>query len=399
MPARAAYAVACAVLCTSPFAHGAAAGKALRANVDAVIKPVMAAYDIPGMAIAVTVNGTSSFFQYGVASRASGASVGPDTLFELGSVSKTFTATLATYAAEQGLLSLDDHPGAYLPQLRGSPLDQATLRDFGTYVAAGLPLQAPDDLADTAQALTWLQTWQPTAAPGKSRQYSNPSIGVLGLATAAAMHARFTDAEQALFAQLGLRHTYIDVPASAQANYAWGYNKANQPIRVTPGPFDAEAYGVKSTAADMLRFVEANIDPHRLPGPVGRAIEGTHAGHVAVGPMTQGLGWEQYAYPTTLARLLEGNAPEMALDPHSVEPIVRAPAVLFNKTGSTNGFGSYVLFIPAKKIGIVMLANRNYPNAARVEAAWKILGQLEAMNKMSFPLARKSATMAPLFGE
>ena len=96
--------------------------------------------------------------------------------------------------------------------------------------------------------------------------------------------------------------------------------------------------------------------------------------------MVQGLGWEQYPYPVTLERLLEGNSQSMLMEANPAR-LLRAPrepvkSTLFNKTGSTAGFGSYVLFVPEKKIGIVMLANRNYPIPARVKAAYAILQQL-----------------------
>ncbi|MCY1233801.1 Beta-lactamase [compost metagenome] len=52
--------------------------------------------------------------------------------------------------------------------------------------------------------------------------------------------------------------------------------------------------------------------------------------------------------------------------------------MLVNKTGSTNGFGAYVVFVPAKRIGLVMLGNKNMPVPARVEAAYHILTVLDA---------------------
>lgn len=368
--------------CFLPLSSRAADDTArIRAVVDSAIRPLMAEHDVPGMAVAVTVDGKSMFFNYGVASREKNTPVSEATLFEMGSISKLFTGTLASYAQVIGQLSLDDHPGQYMAQLKGSALDKASLLHLVTYTAGGLPLQFPDEVSDHAQTVAYFRQWQPDAAPGAQRRYSNPSIGLFGHITALAMKTDFTAAMQTLLLpQLGLNHSYIRVPEAAMADYAWGYNRANKPVRVNPGPFADEAYGVKSTSADMLRFVQANIDPRWLNDAMRRAVEGTHVGYFEVGTMVQGLGWEQYPYPVSLARLLAGNSVTMITEPNGARPLdqprTRPAQTLFNKTGSTGGFGGYVAFVPEKKIGIVMLANRNYPIPARVTAAHAILEQL-----------------------
>jgi beta-lactamase class C len=93
--------------------------------------------------------------------------------------------------------------------------------------------------------------------------------------------------------------------------------------------------------------------------------------------MTQDLIWEQYAYPVTLDALLQGNSATVILNPTPVQPIVppQAPIenVWINKTGSTSGFGAYVAFVPQQRLGIVLLANKNFPIDERVRAAYRIL--------------------------
>jgi len=54
-----------------------------------------------------------------------------------------------------------------------------------------------------------------------------------------------------------------------------------------------------------------------------------------------------------------------------------APLTL-DKTRSANGFGAYVIFIPADRLAVVLLANKNYPISARVSAAYQILTRLNA---------------------
>lgn len=358
----------------------------VREVVDRTIHPVMAQHALPGMAIAVTVDGQAMFFNYGVASKQGGTPVSENTLFELGSISKVFTATLALYAQDLGKLSLDDHPGKFAPQLKGSAIDKASLLELGTYTAGGLPLQFPDAVSDGRKVAGYFRQWKPDALPGTQRRYSNPSLGLFGHVTALALETGFADVmERQLLPALGLKHTYVRVPQAAMGSYAWGYDMQGEPVRVGPGVFAEEAYGVKSTAADMIRFVQANIEPARLSGPVRRAVEGTHTGYFQVGGMVQGLGWEQYRSPVTLPLLLQGNSEKVIREANAASrlspPLAPALHTLFNKTGSTRGFGAYVAFVPDRGIGIVMLANKNYPIPARVAAAHAILEELAKISQ------------------
>jgi beta-lactamase class C len=340
----------------------------------------MGQHDVPGMAVGVTIGGRQHVFSYGVASRETKNPVTPDTLFEIGSVSKPFTATLLGYAQALGQLSLDDRIGKHLPELRGSAIDTVSLLNLATYTAGGLPLQFPAEVANATDLSAFLKQWKPSAAPGTQRRYSNPSIGLAGHVAATAMKRPFADLmEKELLPKLGLSRSYIRVPAGEAGRYAWGY-RAEKPVRVTPGVLAIEAYGVKSTATDMLRFVEANLRPETLDGPTRRAVEGTHVGYFRVGEMVQGLGWEQYPYPVPLEKLLAGNSTPMTWEPQPATelkpPNGPSEPTLFNKTGSTNGFSAYVAFVPARRIGIVMLANRNVPAPARIAAAHAVLEQL-----------------------
>lgn len=372
--------MALAWACLLPFAAHAADDAAVRAAADRAIRPLMDEYGVPGVAVGVTVDGRTLFFNYGLASKEEGKPVTEHTLFELGSISKTFAATLALYAQAQGRLSLDDHPGKYLAELKGSAIDKATLLHLGTYTAGGLPLQFPDGIAGERGMLAWFGAWKPDAAPGMQRRYSNPSIGLLGHATAAALGVDFGEAaDRQLFPALGLGETFAQVPQQAMGRYAWGYDQHNAPVRVRRDVADVQAYGIKSTAADMIRYLQANIEPARLAGPARRAVEGTQLGYYQVGEMAQGLGWEQYRPPVTLERLLAGNAAGIVFEPNPATPLApqaAPPGTLFNKTGSTRGFGAYAAFAPSHKVGIVILANKNLPIPARITAAQAVLAVL-----------------------
>lgn len=350
------------------------------ANIRQAVEQVMHEYNVPGIAVAVSNHGRRTFYNFGVASKVTCKAVTSDTFFEIGSVSKTFTATLATYAEAIGRLSLDDSPARYVPELGNSDLDKVNLIQLGTHTAGGFPLQVPDLVTNPEQLMGYFKSWRPQYAAGSARTYANPSIGLLGMVAAMAMHQPFKTAiERQLFPRLGLHDSYIDVPAAKMVNYAQGYDKADVPVRVNPGMLADEAYGVKTTARDLIHFVEINIDPSRLDDTIRDALRATRIGYFKLGAMTQDLIWEQYDEPVRLNDLLEGNSAKVAYQTNAVETIVpprpAAQAVWVNKTGSTNGFGAYVAFLPQQQAGVVILANKNFPIEARVRLAYQILGR------------------------
>ncbi|WP_312544202.1 class C beta-lactamase [Pantoea eucalypti] len=348
--------------------------------VKAAIEPLMEQQAIPGMSVAVLYKGRAQFVNLGVADLASGRQVTENTLFELGSVSKTFTGTLAGILIRNGDIRLNDPVQKYWPQLTGEQWRPVRMLHLATYTAGGLPLQLPDEVTDQASLLRFYQEWQPKASPGTLRQYSNASIGLFGSLMVKG------DYEQAMarnvFQPLRLTRTYITVPPSMMLDYAWGY-KNGQPVRVSPGMLDAEAYGVKSTARDMLTFMQANVDPNRLSSGntvLRNAIRTAQSRYFKIGSFWQGLGWEIYDLPATADTIISDSDNGVALQPrpatllNPVGPSLNASWV--HKTGATNGFGAYIAFIPEQNSGIVMLANKNYPNPLRIKAAWQFLQAL-----------------------
>jgi beta-lactamase class C len=373
-----------AIACTIATASHAADDQKdrIKTAVDHAMAPVIAHNGIRGMAVGIVDGDEHYVFNYGVASTETGKPVTNETLFELGSVSKTLTATLASYAQVRGYLSLSDPTSRFLPSLQNSPFGNVTLLNLGTHTPGGLPLQVPDNISNNEQLMQYFKAWQPAYAAGTHRTYANPSIGTLGLIAAKSMGQDFDGLMQGqLFPTLGMKDTYIKVPAAKMPDYAQGYTKDGAPIRMAPGVLSSEAYGIKTTAADMNRFVEANMNLIRVNEKLQHAIANTHIGYFKAGPMTQDLIWEQYPYPVTLESLLSGNSPAMIFNATPVTemkpPQEPQNNVWINKTGSTNGFGAYIAFIPQKRLGIVILANKNFPIDERVTAAYRILTSLE----------------------
>ena len=351
---------------TTPAIAGEAPADRLKALVDAAVQPVMKANDIPGLAVAISLKGEPHYFSYGLASKEDGRQVTPETLFEIGSVSKTFTATLAGYALAQDKMRLDDRASQHWPALQGSRFDSISLLDLATYTAGGLPLQFPDSVQkDQAQIRDYYRQWQPTYAPGSQRLYSNPSIGLFGYLAARAWASR----SNGLWSSKCSRHWASNRPTSTCPRRRWRSTPRATARTTAPTgrsrPAGCRRLRVKTSAADLLRFVDANLHPERLDRPWAQALDATHRGYYKVGDMTQGLGWEAYDWPISLKRLQAGNSTPMALQPHRIARLPAPQALegqrLLNKTGSTNGFGAYVAFVPGRDLGLVIPPTATIP--------------------------------------
>ena len=355
--------------------------KQLAEVVERTVTPLMNAQAIPGMAVAVIYQGQPHYFTFGKADVAANKPVTPQTLFELGSISKTFTGVLGGDAIARGEIALGDPVAKYWPELTGKQWQGIRMLDLATYTAGGLPLQVPDEVTDTASLLRFYQNWQPQWKPGTTRLYANASIGLFG---ALAVKPSGMSYEQAMttrvFNPLKLDHTWINVPKAEEAHYAWGYREGKA-VHVSPGMLDAEAYGVKTNVQDMASWVMVNMKPDSLQdNSLRKGLTLAQSRYWGVGAMYQGLGWEMLNWPVDAKTVVEGSDNKVALAPLPARE-VNPPAPPVNaswvhKTGSTGGFGSYVAFIPEKQLGIVMLANKSYPNPARVEAAYRILSAL-----------------------
>ena len=132
----------------------------------------------------------------------------------------------------------------------------------------------------------------------------------------------------------------------------------------------------------MTKWMQVNLDSNMvksrtLQQGIGLSQQGYY---YTENKIYQGLGWEMYDYPVNEELVIRNSSNDVALMAKDIMQIkpehMNRHKFFIHKTGATNGFSAYVAFIPSKKIGIVMLANKNFPNTERVKAAFSILNTL-----------------------
>lgn len=221
----------------------------------------------------------------------------PDTVYEIGSVTKTMTSLLFADALDSGLLRPDTAVGSLL-DLDGSDAAVVTLEELASH-RSGLPRIASnvkDRISATAAVIRHRNPYtvdlpgllvQAEVAKGVARgkfSYSNLGAALLGQAVAAHRAATYPDLlHRHLFSPLGMRHSSIplvtgDLPQDAPTGWD-ARGRAEQPW--TMGAY-APAGGVRSTPDDMARYAQALLDD-AAPGAAALTPRWDAGGHGRVG--------------------------------------------------------------------------------------------------------------------
>lgn len=326
----------------------------------------------PGLVIAtVDARGEACYQALGSAQAGAAEPLNSHSLFEIGSVTKLFTALSLAQLAEQGQLSLTASFRALLSQ--APPVKhterEISLQDLATH-SSGLPRLpanfSPANPQDPYADYSFTQLWNflrddGVSAPVGSRYtYSNLGYGLLGLALSTSQGETYAEMiERLVIRPLGLRETAIALNAGQQQRLVRGH-VGLQPVPYWNGGLLAGAYALHASAADLTRFVAAAM---HVPGqPLAKAFTLSETPLFRVSDQLQvGLGWHL---------LGTGDA-----------------QICFHN-GETAGFRSYVGFSASRRQGVVMLAN-----AASLPVDDLALHLLQPQHPLPHP--RREITLSP----
>lgn len=285
--------------------------------------------------------GRRRLFQYGRAAGDGSAPVGPNTVFEIGSVTKTFTASLLADMVKRGEVSLDDPVAKYLPpeaHLASHGRD-ISLLDLATQ-SSGLPgmptnfrpKNADDPYADYGppQLYAFLSSYTPPRDPGAMYEYSNLGVGLLGYALsrrAGTSYERLL--QERILLPLGMSDTHLTLTPDMR-RLAAGHNRDGDPVPNWRFDALAGAGALRSTLNDMLTFLAANLDG--ASKPLGATLQATHGSR----------------RPTTLPNTTVGLTWHI-LHAHDTDIVWH--------NGETAGYHSFIGFDPSRHVGVVILSN------------------------------------------
>ena len=292
-----------------------------------------------GLAAVLYEKGTTRIVTAGVV-RAAGTPIAKDTEFEIGSVTKTFTSLLLADMVVRGEASLDDAVTRHLPAAKGLARDgkPVTLAQLATHTSGLPPMPrnfTPANRADPyadydgGKLVAFLSQDVLDSAPGREYRYSNLGAATLGYALTASRGGYAKVLRERILEPLAMADTTLALTPSQQARLATGHDA--RLAAVPPWQLDAfaGAGGLRSTPADMAKYLKAAIEPATSPlAPAFMLAEAPRVDGLS-GSLRIGLAWH----------------------------IMGESRTIVWHNGQTGGFASMIAFDPAAREGVVVLSN------------------------------------------
>ena len=317
---------------------------ALLARVDRLAAADMATYGVPGIAVAVTsADGETVVRTYGLANAEASLPVQADTLFEIGSIGKTFTAIVISQLADERRLDLQAPVATALPWFEMPVVGRAvTFHDLLSHTA-GIT-SGIDGTPEAAFQVHALRDRTPGSAPGERYAYSNLGFKVLGLVIEALEGLTYPEVvRRRVLEPLGMRQTEPAITNAIRPRVAVGYayeqddriGHLGHPLVPATWLETATADGsIASTAGDMAKLARMLL--RRGEGPRGRLLSEAAFARMA-GPHTRPSPDFGYGYGL-MTRVLDGRT-------------------FIGHTGGMIGFVAGVQVEPASGLGVVVLEN------------------------------------------
>lgn len=297
-----------------------------------------------GIVIGVYDHGQSKVFAYGAAQ--------PDSIFEIGSITKTFTGLILAQMVQQKKVSLEDPVRTLLPAGTVPKPDgpEITLVDLATQ-HSGLPRMPdnfhPGDASNPYADYHAAQMYEYIAKHGVARPadaaflYSNLGVGLLGQALAVRAGVPYAElVKTEVTGPLHMDDTAVTIRPSQQKRLIQGHDAAGH----AQGRWDLDAFAgagaLVSTGADMLKYLEANLHPEKIGA--GAAAGSPSATMSAA-----------FAIDHQLRAPVSGSA-KIAL-----AWLYNEDTHIFFHDGGTGGYTSFAAFMPNDDRAIVVLYNRS----------------------------------------
>jgi CubicO group peptidase (beta-lactamase class C family) len=341
-------------------------------SLDAAARYWLAHWNVPGLAVGVLRNDEVQTWGYGVASLETGVAVRPDTLFQVGSFSKVFCATLVMTLVDEGRLDLDTPVVEYLPELTladAQALGALTMRHLLSHTSGIFG----DDFSDhgmgddaLAKAVANFGSLRQYTPPGTSWAYCNSGFDLAGRVVEQLLGMPYEQAmRERVFGPLGLERTFFFAHEAIAYSVAVGHtlpDPAGREHAVTRDYYMARRSnpcgGIISTVGDLLAFARFHLgDP---PTGSGQAAVGDT--RVLSAESIKAMQQEQ----TKAANFVD--AWGIGWDISYVDGVT-----VIGHGGSTNGFQALLKVVPDRQFAIAMLSNGTLGAATvRSVAEWAL---------------------------